>query len=276
MRLFHYTNPAGLIGIIQHKCFWVSQIQFLNDAKEFVHGVDVARHEVHLRMSNVNYAPTKELRALHEGMLRTLESSYGARTFVFSLSEEGDLLSQWRAYCPEGGFSIGMNGDQVHRVATAQGFRLQPCVYDPDEQTQIMSELITRAERDFLAKPKTDDPDSDATAYCLSHFYGQIYYAACTLKHPSFAEEREWRLIGGPWSYIHSQLRWRARGGKLIPYYEFSLTAGGATLGDLIKWVNVGPCPEPSWQSDAVESLLAHHGLRTQVHQSVTPYRTHW
>ena len=32
--LYHYTNAAGLLGILQNKVFWVSKSNFLNDFSE--------------------------------------------------------------------------------------------------------------------------------------------------------------------------------------------------------------------------------------------------
>ncbi len=36
--LFHYTNAAGLIGIVQEEVLWASDAEFLNDAQETRYG----------------------------------------------------------------------------------------------------------------------------------------------------------------------------------------------------------------------------------------------
>lgn len=31
---FHYTSPAGFLGILSNKCIWLSDCDYLNDASE--------------------------------------------------------------------------------------------------------------------------------------------------------------------------------------------------------------------------------------------------
>ena len=50
--------------------------------------------------------------------------------FVASFSENGDQLSQWRAYCPKGnGFSIGFRYSDLSYLLKTTGFRLVKCIY---------------------------------------------------------------------------------------------------------------------------------------------------
>ena len=39
--LYHYTNLEGAKGIISNKTFWASHIKFMNDSKEYSHGLEV-------------------------------------------------------------------------------------------------------------------------------------------------------------------------------------------------------------------------------------------
>ena len=39
--LFHYTSPAGLIGIFHGEVIWATHIAFLNDESEYQHTVDL-------------------------------------------------------------------------------------------------------------------------------------------------------------------------------------------------------------------------------------------
>lgn len=49
--LYHYTSPAGLIGIVETKRLWASSIQHLNDSTEFKHAASLVDHllDRHLR-----------------------------------------------------------------------------------------------------------------------------------------------------------------------------------------------------------------------------------
>jgi hypothetical protein len=44
--LYHYTTQRGLLGIISSKEIWVTHTQYLNDRRQFVHAIDLAREEV--------------------------------------------------------------------------------------------------------------------------------------------------------------------------------------------------------------------------------------
>jgi hypothetical protein len=39
--LFHYTTPAGLLGILRDLSLWGSDLRFLNDAQEAIYGRDL-------------------------------------------------------------------------------------------------------------------------------------------------------------------------------------------------------------------------------------------
>jgi len=41
VELFHYTTPAGLLGIASERKIWATHVQFLNDATELRHAVDL-------------------------------------------------------------------------------------------------------------------------------------------------------------------------------------------------------------------------------------------
>ena len=40
--LYHYTDGKALMSILDHGELWATHIQFLNDAKEFLHAIDIA------------------------------------------------------------------------------------------------------------------------------------------------------------------------------------------------------------------------------------------
>ena len=41
-RLYHYTNPKGLLGIAQSRVLWASNIRYLGDSSEYLHAVQLA------------------------------------------------------------------------------------------------------------------------------------------------------------------------------------------------------------------------------------------
>jgi hypothetical protein len=95
--LFHYTSSDGLVGILRAKEMWASNVAVLNDTKEIGHAIDYARNAIEnkKRLGSVNASDIRVLDEMHS------YSPYAAkRYYVASFSEDRDLLSQWRAYCP--------------------------------------------------------------------------------------------------------------------------------------------------------------------------------
>jgi hypothetical protein len=89
------------------------------------------------------------------------------------------------------------------------------------------------------------------------------------MKHPSFFEEREWRLIR-----IGSLTKFRFRTGRshLVPYIELPIGAG---FGEgLIKEIVIGPSPHPHLDKSALEWFLNEQGAAgTSVRASNVPFR---
>lgn len=137
--LFHYTSAEGLLGILKGKKVWATNLSFLNDAKEFEHAIEVTKTELTHRAEGAMDELEQEFigRALMWANMFTPKEHY-----VFAMSKDPDLLSQWRAYCPPGGgFAIGFPTEQLQRMAQRQEFILAPCVYEPDKQQKIVMKL---------------------------------------------------------------------------------------------------------------------------------------
>src|SRR5207247_68058 len=63
--------------------------------------------------------------------------------YIASFSTKGNLLSQWRAYCPRGGYSIGFDGARLTQVFRKRGeFQFGSVLYDRDAQEQKVRAVI--------------------------------------------------------------------------------------------------------------------------------------
>src|SRR4051794_31261589 len=106
--LYHYTSPAGLMGIIESHCVWASDIRYLNDVNEFSVAqktLATVLEELRDRMSGETERRVLKLLDITRISQWFEEERY--RVFVSSFTEVGDLLSQWRGYCPAGaGYSV--------------------------------------------------------------------------------------------------------------------------------------------------------------------------
>lgn len=146
--LYHYTSIEGFKGIIDSKEIWATAANhLLNDPTEITHAKEIALEILRKRKSDFNGKGE-----LYNNCKSAIESSDRSKKFrcICSFSEEGDLLSQWRAYCPKGGVSVGFSVPRIsdndkyleiqdgspHDNYYAHEAYIYKCIYDPKEQKE--------------------------------------------------------------------------------------------------------------------------------------------
>ena len=88
--LCHYTDFAGLNGILDRSALWATYGQVLNDPTEQRYGQVVVDA----------YAAQRLPPALHRWMAEARQAS---RSFVTCFCERSDVLSMWKSYASSGG-----------------------------------------------------------------------------------------------------------------------------------------------------------------------------
>lgn len=282
--LFHYTSPAGLLGIAESKSIWATNVAYMNDLKETAHAGTVAELALTNRLESRPYKGrySDEERELLTKMAAVPQTPWPF-VYVSSLTEERDLLSQWRAYCPAtGGFSLGFPTPFLKSAAAAQGFVLCPCVYDHDEQYRLVGEVVdvhVESFRSFLASGPLENPDEEIKRRA-DNFQRELLYISPVLKHKAFSEEKEWRLIGFRWSHA-PDIRFRIQRGAIVPYLQFSLDTAPdglslVTPGSPENSVGIvlGPTTDLSnVLFAATEVAMRHFGQGYWYSQSQAPYK---
>ncbi len=264
--LYHYTTQPGLLGILQNKTIWASHTQYLNDQREFRHAIEVVKRVLLNMQLGPDYGNEREL--LSEMEKAASEGIESTNVCVCSFSEAGDVLSQWRAYGGgSGGFSIGFSGQYLRGIADQERFWLAPCIYDERQQAEFVRTLLEDVLRENLAPLDGRlpvRPGATLVAY--------LFRYAPLLKHRSFSEEREWRIISRPINCTSERFDYRPGASVLIPFYKIPLDADGQPLG--VRSVTVGPTPHREESVRAVRGLLVKHHLdNATVSNSDTPYR---
>ena len=116
--------------------------------------------------------------------------------FVFSLSEQSDQLSQWRAYTSGGdGYSVGFDAHKLRDFARGSKFHLAPCEYNPGRQQKLVHGMISDVREQFLNQREDGVGKREASLSAISLIMDHLMATLPVLKHPTFAEENEWRLI---------------------------------------------------------------------------------
>lgn len=207
------------------------------------------------------------------------------------LSEDGDLLSQWRAYAANGsGVSIGFDRAYVTwLVETSRGTEVDLELHQVEYESQAHDQLVMPAYRELRRLLESDDdfPRGASPEVCDSNapnfvkLRGRIavltlllaameaFDGVFSLKHPAFAEEKEWRLLHHHGLLTTNPCLYRSIDGGIVPYKVCELRDWGQPR---IAEVVLGPrhtTPVP-----VVESYLVQQGFpQVNVRRSLAPYR---
>ncbi|OGL42611.1 MAG: hypothetical protein A2042_05910 [Candidatus Schekmanbacteria bacterium GWA2_38_11] len=272
-KLYHYTTAEGLIGILNSTSFWMTNLRYMNDLSELQYSVDLIENIIEAKISE--FASNVILKEFFNRIRNTFSPFGGdAEVFAVCFCEQGNLLSQWRAYGGRGGgYAIGIDFFHLLRFLSKKCF-LRKIIYEPAKQKEIIVSVIEKVcglLREMTSGQDIKKADSDNTLpqFCmfLNHILGEYIFS---FKHPEFSEEQEWRLV-----YVwdcnpilnresnFNDLKFRTFGGNVIPYCEVSFNnAVKASRQDdyglsfPVQELVIGPTLNPDFNSQSVASLL--------------------
>lgn len=247
--IYHYTTISGLIGIVTHHELWASDCRFLNDGTELTY----ARDKFFTEVRKLKLPPLED-----GGYILAGRKSNYFRMFIVCFCENGDLLSQWRGYAADQGYALGF--DVKLLKAQNQG-ELISVRYGIENPAEYFKQELN------LASQPTAHPGV-AEWYASESLLPRL----AGVKHPSFAEEQEWRLIKQLPAYELNEhnyiLKFRLSSMGPVAYIvnSFSPTC--------LREIVVGPGSYITPRVEAVQSMLEYLGLReVKVRVSKTPLR---
>lgn len=270
--LFHYTDAAGLVGIIRNREVWATGSNYLNDPTEVVFAAAALR----ARLRSVHTDPERVSAALD--VLETYIDPHSPdqyqedRSFITSFSRSDQNLTLWRLYGGSGGFCIGF--DERHLLRWI-GHDL-PAADTGDLNVAELEELhALRANYQLSAR-------IDDVSYGEQHI-GAILAAIMEvpldlelshlrvamnnlsgIKHLAFEDEREARLIiqESHHSAVDPQVRVSASGG-LLAYRRVVFPF------EAIQSVTMAPGANVPQQRRALQALMAQGGRAPYSHVDI-------
>ncbi|MCU0916092.1 MAG: DUF2971 domain-containing protein [Planctomycetes bacterium] len=279
--LYHYTTAKGFKGIVESQEAWATHILYLNDWRELWNGRDKLAEAIRKKIEDGSIdRDTQEISKMILERLVKSEPICG-NVSVCSFSSKEDDLSQWRAYCPNGGYSIGFpyKGLEAIRRGSRCGqspphdcnrdrLRLEECRYvgGCDDHLGHLLKVVKN-----ISANHDRDTTANASDLVVSRF-------AAIYKNREFACEKEWRLI-----CLNPQREWkfRTRGASLVPYQALCLHDAELWGGARIF---VSPCSRESGRlrvesvKTFLESALKARGLPTTctryIEESKIPFRS--
>lgn len=270
--LYHYTGIDALLGMANERKVWASHAYYLSDSREIVHACMVLKEVLSQRLDS-GEGEERVFIGQFRDWLDTFVS-VPHHLFVFSLSEERSLLSQWRSYTPHGkGVSLGFMPGTLDAMLSASGARLAKCVYEQRAHVHFVWELVNKLLETFQQRLSTIDttkhhPTQKYHGF-LEEFRGPMLQALAVIKHPAFEEEKEWRIVSSYFPrYSVPEIKFREGASILTPYIEIDLPQG--TLFDS---VTLGPTEHNNLSFSALSAFLTNKQLSNNTISSMIPYR---
>jgi hypothetical protein len=301
--VWHYTNAAGLAGIIQENVLWASSTAFMNDHHELRTGANLFRDLLERHQVTLDPKILEHVQAM-AGI--ALVDRY--KMFVACACTGPNNLTMWRNYTgPEVGFAVGLDStkplfirrqkamteqmmDQMGVVPKEHkqevfirarenrwSFKWREAVYDPDNQVKLAWGRLLELE-------STADARSEGRETENTNLLAEIYNELQTFKHHGFKDERELRIVCS--ISFHADLasvKYRPSRYGIVPYVELCQPAG--ENGDPSKnpepveelpivGIAVGPTPYPEEAAAGARELLRSVGRESiPVIPSKIPFR---
>jgi hypothetical protein len=145
-------------------------------------------------------------------------------------------------------------------VASCAGFTLGKCIYDTSIQRAIVTQAIEHClddERAFgqLKQRSAGQPKQWGFHGPLADI---LFRFGAFFKDPSFAEEKEWRLVSPTITFRDERMCFRVGRSTITPYYKLSINHGGSLP---IRHIIIGPCPHMDLAKSAVTATLMQQGM---------------
>ena len=272
--LFHYTSPAGLLGIISNNSIWFTHYKFLNDKSEKSYCFDLFRqcieNEKHnLKKSFYNILVNQLIvdRNLNYEIFHK-EAEYNNDYYIASFSLNGNSLSMWNYYTKTNdktGYNIKFNGQALVESFKNKSFKHYKVNYNKEKQVKaIMYYIITF---NNIWDENKSELFLQWTLYILLDL---IEILSLMFKHPAFANEEEYRIVyqfdknSKEVVVTENLLKFRLSSGVISPYLDIRFNK------HCIKGIMISPTQQDEIVPIGLLMLLKTHGYNNLEKTDIT------
>jgi hypothetical protein len=195
--IWHYTDGAGLLGILESSRLHATQVSALNDARETRHAselfIQAVRHLIEERANEPDVVTF--LNILIDLSEENLEAHVRSKFFVICFSGEENDLTQWTRYGNESdSYAIGFYARGLNREPNSQLYRV---IYDDQQQRNAARELAQATVQFYLEGLKGDRLENPEqwTRDFLTAWDDWVYKLAPLAKASTWRAENEYRVV---------------------------------------------------------------------------------
>jgi hypothetical protein len=278
--LYHYTDGAGLSGMLESGKVWLTDIFSLNDPSELRHGVA----SVIRQLKEAADTGPQELKIFTKNLIAMLEGGIEeiAHFFVCCFSVAANDLGQWRAYADNGrGFALGFDGKMIEDAFTKTGAgpiegRMTFPVTYADAPLDALHRQIVEALVPMVSLPHGKhmrNREIDAYMSELSvNASVPILRGALFFKHAAYVNEAEYRFLDLHRAGAVPDLKTRGKPGAPKRYREFDWRT---VAPNALKSITIGPAADPAAARQFIDECRRafHPAPDLEILESGIPYR---
>ncbi len=268
--LYHYTDFVAFDGIIRCAELRLNNILNMNDASEmrfFMNGI--CRAVMERLQSSGKEEKSREMEKFFQ---KELSEEFRYSAYAACFSKYRDDAAQWERYGHQGqGVCIAFHENLMQKM-TGGAVSLQTVYYQKDMREHRLVEefyqLLMEEEELLEIQPK------------LRELMNEAWVQSAAFKHPSFAREKERRLVISPFilNEFAVEPRYHVSAGRIKKYYPLDLNRMcgrmGLHMSELIGEIIVGPTSSqsiPILQDYLVDCGL--NALKDRISMSDCPIR---
>lgn len=291
--LYHYCSLETFLNIIKNRTIWLSDVTKSNDKQELRHLKSMAKLQLltaqneYLKRYSETPGFTYDFKAMESlnNLAERISLMEIFSTWVFCLSEEPDLLSQWRGYADNAaGICIGFDFEYLNKISTLQPnpdvmFQLKRIKYEKTDTSNFYAKQI-----DIENTPMDFDAFKDKCKTALYSSFSQAPF----YKNSSFSEEKEWRIS---LTHLPSEIKelkknliipqelqeymkfgecgYIAKQNKLVSHVELNIS----DIKNAIKEIIIGPKCEAT-DDDILYFLISQNILENEDDKSIDIYHS--
>lgn len=272
--LYHYTTGNGLIAILKSGELWSTQLNCLNDSSELLYTRGRLRTRAEHKLAATQ---CPEVKFLLKKIIAELRHPFLGvwGWFVACFTEDGDDLSQWRAYgSGEGGYAIEF--DSAHlRGLSQEKVLLGKIEYDETKHDVFFDDLLNQTIIFFLEGIRTNRAPTieEWVAEFLTCWSWHVAMFAPLIKHPKFRGEREWGLLYPFQDEAIPRMCYLQRSSMMTKHVPLQLMMHRDRPRLPLRSIVVGPCRHKEISKISVDDLLRTYEYSVQVSTTTIPYQ---
>lgn len=253
--LYHYTDYQALDGIVGKAQLRLNNLLNMNDAAEmrfFIGGLSTAVME-RLQKDGAHEA----LKAVKKLFREEIKKEFYYSAYAACFSKNRDDAAQWERYGNHGrGVCIAFSRESLQKLAVGV-VSLEEVYYQADMRSHKLVDTFYKLVKDASGDLK----ENPRIMECLE----EAWIASAAFKHPSFASEKEMRLVASPFSkkYFDVKPCYHISTERIKKYYPLDLRKmceyAECSLEDAIHEIMIGP--ESTQSKSILEDYLKDTGM---------------